>query len=606
MPLSVPTFDNASNLQVRLLLDDSLKQESGRLDIIVRGICYTVDYDRQCVTAWLSGAEGGAEASVNEHKLFFVNTRELWDEADSIWADEGLAIARLLLTPPADVSPIPEQGATGGTATPPSSSPWGVPHNSPEDWAALLETQNQELNPQQDEANVPLPTPPLANLHLNNQPAATSSEDEQGATGGGATASPWQSSPWGVRHDRQQDWDAVWEAQSQELSQRMTSSATSSSLDSDIDRPQSQIAERMYMRRLWGGPASDFKAALSSYSFDALVRLGGVCESERYYSLAHKKHFCERAQQLLARAKNVDLKQISWLLRPYHHQDCHSTALMQQLGDRISAIMVEGDLTTANVHHLRTIYKVMVQTSFYHPCQQDMIRYISQLPLKDIGFSLSSHINLFRYATMHDALVTQSRQENQTVRTALLDMYKQLDGLLQQTQLKPHHEEMVRWIKLYGRYVLGLDTSIKKFQPQDTIISIFQQKLEARLRPFLPGIDLVVEKLLPDLELSADLYCEPKIVIEADGVTVHTSIDLDCLSSLRLESLGERLGATLWFEQRDANTSRILSSTILKTCIMEAAGYTVCRVIDCRSRTVRDLAGIVRGVANQHLGIAQK
>ncbi len=323
-------------------------------------------------------------------------------------------------------------------------------------------------------------------------------------------------------------------------------------------------------QKLWLLEPEAFKAHIAELSLEELVQMGG-CLRTNILALPLKKLFADRLLSFDEQAfAALHIHELAQLQKPYTDPDSFSVDLLNRIGNRAEVIFKGGDIEQVHIHDAHTIYKCMVQVGFQHRCMMPMARYFAGQALLDMDFNPEYVLNNMRCMMMDHLLVARSARHRQAeeLKQLLMVMYGQLDEFLGSFEPTERRLTLAHWIRIYGRYILGLEINTEAPPPKNRAReSNLQRQIEEMLREQLPEVPFESEKRLPDLQLDVDLYCEPRIVVEVYGHAIHYAINLDMIADNDPDPWDRRTHSQAIYAIRTAS--------LLKERLLKAAGYTL-------------------------------
>ncbi len=524
-------FSSLDELAFALQMGQPVRQDHGTQLLDVAGVRYCVDYDNRSISTTAS--------------QFFFNSREQWQAAEAAAIAEEVQIATLLFCPAAAVQIEEFEEEEANTSTGRKGrrhKPRFVPIQQ---WQQHQYQRHQPHHHQHQQHGEQQPalTGAMAQLHLH--------DDHH--------HSAHHSHSYGHTHSHGHS--------HQEHSRHSIRS----------------------LRNVWTGSVAYLEAELVSFDLREMAMCGTALHYQKV-DFAKRKCFSLRAlsfspQEFAA----LSLDELAGLIYPYAHPESHSPALLQRIGDAVQTRMISGELIEADIDSLLILYKVMAQVGFKHPCLMSLARHFGGQSLLTMPCSQDSTLNIMRAMVLHRVLAWQTGEydDASALKELLTGFYREFEAFMASFTPTVRHEFMEHWIRLYGHHVLKLNIAQKThLSPSPTIESNFQRHLGKYLRSHMPEIDFEDEKHLPDVLLDVDFYCEPNIIVEAQGLQMHYSLNLDAVP---LDDPNP------WDRScHDRTIYLIRTNTLVKHAILKAAGYTVLATTSNHTQKIQWIVDTVR------------
>ena len=331
-------------------------------------------------------------------------------------------------------------------------------------------------------------------------------------------------------------------------------------------------------KAIWRQPLELFQQTISTLTPVELGQLGrNVPQAFGQYNLLQA--FYGRVSDVLPET----LKDITWLpgaLRPLSKAGLYKDSLAVSICDRLEQGLNQEPAREYPIEVLANIMDILARTDFIHPVFINIASkaYKRYMPLNDRSFHgflrLGRQLMIIHALACERGEVDLAQKVHHTLTSCIT--LAQLFKDSRNYSITHSENDMVHWLRLYGYHVLKMQ--IASPEPLDletsATVSDFQKKVSKALRQQLPSIQLVDEKMIPGTGLSADIFCEPNVVVEVDGIAHHFRQKLFD-STVRCPD----------------PVPRETGKTILKRRILCHAGFTVINITDTCLETIQNVAG---------------
>ena len=364
------------------------------------------------------------------------------------------------------------------------------------------------------------------------------------------------------------------------------------------------LSRAAYSSQIWHQKSMEFEQYVAELSADQLGRLGATFPADGTSlddDMSTKIRIFYRAVMKELKESEED---ISWLenvmipMQPVRYKACSKVLrqgyfnddIMIKICERLEKIATPEALASFPKQTLVSITNtvaIMAEAGFYDPVLGRIIAHtLNNMVIPSTN--LDRYLHLARTGMLLHAVAREtSRNGDNPIVDGIKTAITKLEAFSDSQSVK-HVEtraSIIHWLQAYGYYVLQMNIKPPANNPhgsQPVISSRFQKNIFSELQHKLPADGLREEKILEHSLLSADIYCEPGIVIEIDGHKYHHREYL---------SLRGKMPSS-WREN---------GKTVAKRQIMLAAGYSVINISEdderIIERTVEKVTELRRAVA---------